>query len=164
MISLIAAIGKKNELGKDNKLIWDIPGDLKFFKKITINHVIVMGRKTFESIGRALPNRYNIVISKQLDDTMGVEVVDGFDEILDRFEQTDEDVYIIGGASLYNFFLPYAQKLYLTEIEDSRPADVYFPTFNKEEYDREDIDEPVEENGVRYRHVLYRRKKQNGKG
>jgi dihydrofolate reductase len=164
MISIIASVGKNNELGKDGKLIWNLPGDLKFFKKLTINHVIVMGRKTFESMGKALPNRYNIVISKELDNTMGVEVTDNFEDILDRFEKTEEDVYIIGGESLYNYFLPYASKIYLTEINDSKEADVYFPTFNKEEFNREELDEPVEENGVEYRHVLYERKKQNGEG
>ena len=81
MISIIASVGKENELGKDGKLIWDLPGDLKFFKKLTINHVIVMGRKTFESMGKALPNRYNIVVSKELDNTMGVEVVDSLEDI-----------------------------------------------------------------------------------
>lgn len=164
MISIIASVGKENELGKNGKLIWDLPGDLKFFKKLTINHVIVMGRKTFESMGKALPNRYNIVVSKELDNTMGVEVVDSLEDILDRFEKTEEDVYIIGGESLYNYFLPYASKIYLTEINDSKEADVYFPTFNKEEFNREELDEPVEENGVEYRHVLYERKKQNGEG
>ena len=105
MISIIAAVGKNNELGKDNKLIWDIPSDLKFFKKMTINHTVIMGRKSYESMGRVLPNRYNIILSKSTDKIIGAEVINNFEEVLKRFKDTDEDVYIIGGASLYSSLL-----------------------------------------------------------
>lgn len=156
MISIIAAVGQNNELGKDNALIWNLPNDLKFFKKMTINHPVIMGKHTFNSIGHPLPNRYNIVISTSLEASEGVEVVRDFESILDRFLNSPEEVFIIGGSSLYHFFTPYASKIYLTEIEATAEADVYFPEFDKSSYDARIIDED-EENGIKYKHILYKR-------
>jgi dihydrofolate reductase len=156
MISIIAAVGQNNELGKNNELLWHLSTDLKFFKKMTINHTIVMGRLTFESLHHPLANRYNIVVSTSLDNTNGVEVVHSFEEIVSRFLNTDDDVFIIGGSSLYKYFLPYADKIYLAEIPITCDADVYFPVFDKKQYEKSLIDEE-NENGITYQHVLYKR-------
>ncbi len=157
MISIIATTGINNEIGKNNKLLFPLRSDLKFFKKLTINHTVVMGRKTYESLNRVFPNRYNIVVSKSLKRESGVEIVNKIEDILSRFQNTEDDTYIVGGASLYNYFLPYAEKIYLTEINGSKEADVYFPLFNKDSYEKTIIDEG-EENGIFYQHVLYRKK------
>ena len=158
MISIIAAIGDNNELGKNNGLIWNLPSDLKFFKKITINHPVIMGKNTYLSIGRALPNRYNILVSKSIKEAEGFEIVDNFENIVDRFLNSPEEVFIIGGSSLYNYFLPCADKLYLTRIHETEECDVYFPMFNENDYDIKLIDKG-EENNISFEHILYTKKK-----
>lgn len=155
MISIIAAIGKNRELGKDNGLLWNLPEDLKFFKDTTTGYPVVMGRKTFESIGRLLPKRENIVLTKGNLEVDGLKVFNDFDLLYDYIK--NKDVFIIGGASLYNMFMPYADNLYLTLVDDEKDADVYFPEFNEENYEKEILSEH-QDNGVSYKHVLYRRK------
>ena len=108
MISLIAAVGKNLELGLDNKLIWHIPEDLKYFKEVTTGKTVVMGRKTFESIGRPLPNRKNIILSRNDILIDGAQVVRNFKEVLNQ-----DDVFIIGGESIYKLF---DKSLYEKEI------------------------------------------------
>ena len=154
MIDIIAAVGKNLELGKDNKLIWNIPDDLKYFKKVTFGKTVVMGRKTYESIGGSLPDRINIVLSKQSIDLDNILVVKDYHDILNM----DEDIFIIGGESIYKLFLPFADNLYLTEIEDEcLDADTYFPSFNKDSYDREVI-KNESYNNLNYSYVRYRKK------
>lgn len=156
MINIIAAIGENNELGFKNDLIWDLPEDLKFFKEKTNGKTIVMGRNTFISLGRMLPNRKHIVITHSHDLPDEVLVFDNLEDVLKYIEDID-DVFIIGGASIYKQFLEYADNLYLTEIEDSKEADVYFPDFDKNNYNKK-ILLKKKENGVNYKHVLYERK------
>ncbi len=159
MISLIAAIGQNGELGKNNKLIWNIPGDLKFFKNTTLNHKVIMGYNTYLSIGRALPNRDNIVLCHDLNliNDEHIKVYNNIDELIAK-EINDEEVFIIGGASLYKYFYPLASRLYLTLIEKSdKEADVYFPEIDDNLWNKEIIDEN-NENDINYKHVLYRRK------
>ena len=129
MISIIAAIGKNNELGKGNTLLWSLPADMKHFKEITYLHPVVMGRKTYESIGRPLPNRRNIVISRDIKyKKEGVEVVQSLAEALDLFSNSDEEIFIIGGGELYKQTIEIADKLYITHIDASFPdADTFFP-------------------------------------
>lgn len=135
MISLIAAIGKNNELGKGNTLLWHMPADLKHFKEITTLHPVIMGRKTFESIGHPLPNRRNIVITRNLNykkdlpaGTGGVELVYSLNEALDLFPDQDEEIFIIGGGELYKQTMPIADKLYITHIDtEDSAADAFFP-------------------------------------
>lgn len=130
-ISIIAATGKKNELGKGNQLLWHLPDDLKHFKELTTGHTIVMGRKTFESIGKPLPNRRNIVITRDMNFTAdGIEVIHSLQEIQNR----DEEIFIIGGGEIYAQALPFADKLYLTEVDASLDADTFFPQFKKNEW------------------------------
>ena len=164
MITIIAAVGKNNELGKDNDLIWSLPADLKFFKEKTLNHSIVMGLNTYNSIGRCLPKRRNIVLSDktvQLDNE--VVVYNDINELISKELQNNNENFIIGGASLYNYFYPLADKMYLTLIEESCfKADVYFPNINNKDWKTTLIDEN-EENKIKYKHVLYERIKYENK-
>lgn len=129
MISLIAAIGKNNELGKEQKLLWAMPADMKHFRETTSGHPIVMGRKTFESIGRALPNRRNVVITRDINyKADGIEIAHSLEEALKLFENSNEEVFIIGGGELYKQAIEKADKLYITRVDCETPdADTYFP-------------------------------------
>ena len=148
MISLIAAVGKNYELGKDNKLIWHFKKDMEYFKEVTTGKTVVMGRKTYESIGRPLPNRRNIVITSRM--LEGVETVKTVDEILDMHE----DIFIIGGASIYEEFIKYADKIYLTLIDKEYDADTYFPTFDENQFEKTVIKEETE-NDIKLTFALY---------
>lgn len=156
MISLIAAVGKNLELGKDNALLWNLPGDMKFFRSTTAGHTVVMGRLTYESIGRPLPKRRNIVISRNADyKSDGVEVFASLEEAL---AACDRDCFIIGGAMIYKLALPFADELVLTEVDKAYPdADVYFPSFDKSLYSAETIGENCDD-GVSYKHIRYVRR------
>ena len=159
-LSIIAAIGKNNELGKNNDLIWHLPNDLKYFKKVTDGHVVVMGKNTFKSLPGILKNRKNIVLTFKDDEEVlpkEVEVFHGIDEFLESYKDYHDEVFIIGGASIYRQFLEYADCLYLTEVEEEAEADVYFPEFDKSLYDKEIVLENSD-NGIEYTHVIYRRK------
>lgn len=133
MLSIIAAIGKNNELGKDNTLLWHLPVDMKSFRDTTRGHTVVMGRKTFESIGRPLPNRRNIVITRDADYVKeGIEVMNSMESALALLaQQPEENIFIIGGAEIYKSFMPYVEKLYITHVESEFPeADTSFPTID----------------------------------
>lgn len=153
-ISIIAAVGKNLELGKNNDLIWHFKEDMRFFKETTTGHTVVMGRKTFESLPKALPNRRNIVISSNPDYVAeGAEVVTDINDVYSLAE--NDEVFIIGGGKIYSRFINDADKLYLTEIDAAQPsADVYFPSFDKAEYIREVINNFCID-GVNFSHVLY---------
>ena len=158
-INIIAAIGKNNELGKNNDLVWRLKGDMKFFRDTTIGHSIVMGRKTFESLPKILPGRKHIVISTSEIKNDEIELYKRIRDFLIKYQNVDEDVFIIGGASIYQQFVDLATKMYLTEIDASDEyADVYFPEFNKEDWDREEL-ASNQENSINYKHVLYKKKK-----
>ncbi len=155
-IKIIAAIGKNRELGRDNTLMWNLPGDMRFFRTTTSGSTVIMGRKTYESIGRPLPKRENIVISRNTELKIeGVRIVSSLDEAI---VAANGDAFVIGGASIYAAALPIADELILTEINMTYPgADVFFPEFDKEEYNRKEIANG-EDGGVRYTHVSYVRK------
>ena len=156
--SIIAAIGKNRELGKNNDLIWHLPNDLKFFREVTSNHTIIMGRNTFESLPRMLPNRKHIVLTSRDGLPSEVEVYRELKQILEKYKDTEEEIFIIGGASIYTQFLEHSSKLYLTEIDaEEETASVYFPEFDQQQYDREVLQEN-EDNGISYKHVLYIKK------
>lgn len=158
MISLIAAIGKNRELGKNNNLIWHLSEDLKFFKEITSNHKVIMGYNTYKSIGRPLPNRENIVLTHDKNKVSfeDIKVYDDIDELI-KNEISEEEVFIIGGVSMYEYFLKYADRMYLTLIDAvDNEADVYFPEFNKEKWEEIILNEK-KENNIEYKHVLYKR-------
>lgn len=155
-VSMIAAVGKNLELGKNNDLIWHFKEDMKFFKDTTMGHTVVMGRKTFESLPKALPGRKNIVISSNAEyQAQGATVVTSVEEALQIAD--NEEVFVIGGGKIYAEFLPYADKLYLTEIDaECEDADTYFPQFNKSEYIKEIINY-YDIDGVEFYHVVYKK-------
>ena len=153
-VSMIVAIGKNNEIGKNNDLLWYLPSDLKFFKATTMGRSIIMGRKTFQSLPKALPGRKNIVISSDKNfDAPGAVVVTDIRSALQESET--EEVFIIGGASIYKAYFPFADKLYITEVDfEDKDADVYFPEIDLSQWKKEILDEG-EENNLKYRHILY---------
>lgn len=128
---MIAAMANNRVIGKDNQMPWHLPGDLKFFKKTTVGKPVIMGRKTFESIGRPLPKRPNIVITRSTDfSAEGVVVVHDTEAALTAAEGCEE-VVIIGGGNIYEQFLAKAQTLYLTFIDLDTDGDAYFPNYEK---------------------------------
>jgi len=128
MISLIAAIGKNNELGKGNTLLWHMPADMNYFREKTRGHTVIMGRKTFESLKAPLPKRTNIVITRdQSYAPAGVEVVHSLEEALTKV-RGEEEAFVMGGAEIYKQSLPLADRLYITHIEaEDKDADAFFP-------------------------------------
>jgi len=128
MISIIAAIGKKNELGKKNALLWSLPADMKHFRETTKGHTVIMGQKTFESIGRPLPNRRNIVLTQDKDLKIdGVEIVYSPEEVENLLDK-DAENFVIGGGMIYKLFIDRADKLYITHVNASfSDADTFFP-------------------------------------
>lgn len=161
MLSIIAAIGKNNELGYNGGLIWHLPNDLKFFKETTTGKIIVMGKNTFKSLGRILPNRHHVVLSSSDGFPEEVEVFKDIDSFLNKYKNIDEEIFIIGGALVYSEFIDLCNKLYLTEIDaEFKDATVYFPIFNKDEWDRVVLAKNSDD-GINYEHVLYIRKKGN---
>jgi dihydrofolate reductase len=129
IISLVAAMANNRVIGKDNQMPWHLPADLKHFKRVTLGKPVVMGRKTFESIGRILPGRRNIVISRTPpSDSLGAEWVTSLQQAFELLRQHPE-VMIIGGAEIYRQCLPLAQRLYLTEIDLDTRGDAYFPDY-----------------------------------
>ncbi len=137
-LGIIAGMGNKNELGKDNTLLWNLPLDMKYFRDITRGHAVIMGRRTFESIidslGKPLPNRQNIVITKDDAYTVeGVTIAHSFDEALEKIdaEKYEGEVFVIGGAQIYTEGMNYADTLYITHVHKEFPdADTFFPTIN----------------------------------
>ena len=158
MISIIAAIGKNNELGKDNNLIWHIKGDLAHFKELTMHKKIVMGASTYKSLPKKLEGREYIILSKSLSNIPDAQIYQNFDDLLAYLNTIDEEVMIIGGASIYKLFLPYAEVLYLTEIEEESNADVYFPEFDKKDFTKTLSVEHVDDD-IKYKFVTYVRLK-----
>lgn len=162
MLSLIVAVAKNNVIGKDNTLIWHLPDDLKRFKQLTTGKTIIMGRKTFESLGRILPKRKHIVLCKsgslQVDDER-VEVVKDISE-LDKYIQDEEEHFIIGGASIYSLLLDKVSKMYITRINEEFEGDAYFPQFDEKKWKIvEQIKGPRnEENPYDYDYITYERK------
>lgn len=138
MITLIAAIGKNNEIGKNNTLLWDLPRDMQHFRNTTKEKIVVMGRKTFESIGHPLPNRRNIVLSKNKKyKPKSVEVVHEIETIVRLSKKkNEEEIMIIGGDSIYTLFIPYADRLLLTCVQASFPdADTFFPSIENDNWE-----------------------------
>ncbi len=133
-ISSIVAVAQNNVIGKDNDLIWRLSEDLKRFKRITSGHHIIMGRLNYESIGRPLPNRTNVIITRQKDYTAeGCVVVNSLEEALQVAKDNGEtEAFIIGGAQIYNLAMPYIEKIYLTEVHQSFDGDVFFAELGEE--------------------------------
>ena len=133
MIHIIAAIAENGVIGKDNRIPWEIPADLAHFKSLTAGHTVIMGRKTFESIGRILPNRENIIVSAALTAIEGAEVARSLQHALELASCTE--IFIIGGAGLYQEALPLADVLDITHVQLSPEGDTYFPDINWAQYE-----------------------------
>jgi len=129
MISIIAAIGKNNELGKKNMLLWNLPADMRHFRETTKGHTVIMGQKTFESIGRPLPNRRNIVVTRNDNfQTKGIEISKSLENTLESFKNSKEEVFVIGGGQIYKQSINKADRLYITHVDmKDKEADTYFP-------------------------------------
>lgn len=163
MLSLIVAKAKNNIIGKDNKLIWHIPEDLKRFKSLTTGHTIIMGRKTFESLGRVLPNRHHIILCNDAQMNIEDENVEVLEDIsmLDKYIKDEEENFVIGGATMYKLLMPYCSKMYITEINQDFEGDVSFPEINMEDWKIVSKEKGLkdEKNPYDYEYVTYVRYK-----
>lgn len=161
MISIIVAVGKNNEIGKDNQLLWHLPNDLKYFKQITMGLPVIMGRKTYESIGRPLPGRVNVIITRNSNfQPEGCIVVDSIQNAM-KATMPANDIMIIGGAEIYTQTLPIADRIYVTEVEAELEADKFFPSIDNsywEEISRKHNSKD-EKNEFNHDFVVYKRKK-----
>ena len=158
-VTMIAAVGQNRELGKDNKLLWNLPEDLQFFKQQTMGKPIVMGKKTLDSLPRLLPGRKHLVLTHQeLEPNEQIMVFHDINTLVDYIATLEQEVMIIGGAQVYKEMLDYSDKMLLTEVEDSIEADVYFPDFDKTKWDCTELSTDTE-GTIRYKHLSYIRKK-----
>jgi dihydrofolate reductase len=160
MVTIMAAIAANNALGKDNQLIWHLPADLKRFKKTTLNHAVIMGRKTYESLGKPLPNRTNIVITRDKNyQVEGCVIVNSLKEALKAALKVDENPFILGGAEIYKQAMQFADILDITFVHHQFEADVFFPEIDKtiwKETWREDF-KADEKNKYDYSFVTFER-------
>ena len=161
MLSIVVAKSKNNIIGKENKLVWNLPEDLKHFKELTTGHTIIMGRKTFDSIGRVLPNRKHIILSQNPDliiKDKNVQVVHSLLEIQELIENKEE-AFVIGGAAIYNFLMPYVKKMYVTEIDEEFEGDTFFPKINTDIWKETKREKGIknEQNNLDYDFVTYER-------
>ena len=161
MLSIIVAKARNNIIGKENKIVWNLPADLKHFKELTTGHTIIMGRKTFESLGRVLPNRKHIVFSQNPDfkvEDENVSVVHSMLEIQEYIENEQEN-FVIGGAMIYNLLMPHVSKMYVTEIDEEFEGDSFFPKINTEIWKETSREKgPKDEiNNLDYDYVIYRK-------
>lgn len=135
VLSIVVATDTQNGIGKNNQLLWHLPADLKFFKRTTSGHTIIMGRKTFDSIGKALPNRRNIIISRQPElKVEGIEVYPNLEDALEACAD-EKEVFIIGGGEIYKQALPKTQRIYLTKVHHEFDADTFFPILEAEDWE-----------------------------
>lgn len=162
MLSIIVAISENNVIGKDNKLLWHLPEDLKRFKELTTGHTIIMGRKTFESLGGILPNRKHIVITRDTNykvENNNVEIMNDIQEI-DKYINDNEENFVIGGAIIYSQLIKKAQKMYITKIYKKFEGDAYFPKIDENEWKIIETKKGIkdEKNPFDYEYITYVRK------
>ena len=167
MLSIIVAVAKNNVIGKDNRLLWNLPGDLKRFKDITTGKSIIMGRKTFESLPFILPNRQHIVLTRDKNFVIeddNVVIVNSIEELQSRLDKEKEN-FVIGGGEIYKLLLPYCDKLYLTLIDREFDGDTIFPNIDLNDWNRvNEVEENIikentmKENGIKYKFMDFIRK------
>ncbi|MBP3317631.1 MAG: dihydrofolate reductase [Alistipes sp.] len=133
MVSIIVAVAKNGVIGDKNSLLWHISEDLRFFKQTTSGHPVIMGRKTYESLGRPLPNRTNVVISRTATAIEGCTVAHSLEEAVAMFPH-DEEIFIIGGAQIYALALDIADRIYITRVEHEYEGDTSFPTWDESQW------------------------------
>ena len=162
MLSIIVAVAKNGVIGKDNALIWKLPEDLKRFRRITTGHTIIMGRKTFESLGGTLPDRKHVVLSKNpfaIINNGQVEFVHSIAD-LKKYIDDDEEHFVIGGAMIYKLLMPYCKRIYLTLLDKEFDGDVYFPQIDEKVW-KEISREKGPEDGINdfdYEYITYIRR------
>ncbi len=165
-IILIAALTDNRVLGKDNQLIWHLPEDLKNFKRLTSGHPVIMGRKTFESLGKPLPNRTNIIITRNADFVAkGCRVAGSVESALKKAEETGtEKAFVIGGGEIYAQALPLADELSLTHVHTTLEGDAFFPEFSSDEWvaTHQQSFEPNERHAYSFDIVTYKRRQKPG--
>lgn len=160
MISLIVAMDLKRTIGVDNQLPWHLPADLQYFKKVTSGHTIVMGRRTYESIGKPLPNRKNLILSTQSDFfAPGCEVYPSIPELMKTVDP-DEELFVIGGAGIFQAFLPIADRLYITLIDHVFAGDTFFPEIEEATWQLVSSEQGIkdEKNPYDYRYTVWERR------
>jgi len=159
MLSIIVAKARNNIIGKDNALIWHLPEDLKRFKRLTTGHTIIMGRKTFESLGRVLPNRHHIILCNDAEmniDNENVEILEDI-SMLDKYINDTEEHFVIGGATMYKLLMPKCSKMYITEINQDFEGDVSFPEVDLKQWKVTEREQGLkdEKNPYDYEYVTY---------
>lgn len=162
MLNIIVAKSINNVIGKDNKLIWRLPEDLKRFKALTTGKTIIMGRKTFESLGRVLPNRKHVVLTKNRDFMVDNDMVEVVHEVSDlkKYIESEEECFVIGGGVIYNILMPYTSKIYATVINEKFEGDTYFPIIDEKVWKIEKRQQGLknEDNPYDYEYIDYIRK------
>ncbi|PRY12699.1 dihydrofolate reductase [Pontibacter ummariensis] len=161
MVSIVVAAAENNAIGKNNDLIWYLPADLKHFKRLTMGHPILMGRKTYESIGKPLPGRTSIIITSQEDyKATGCIVVHSVEEAIQKGKALDEDICIIGGANIYKQSLHLADTVYLTRVHGIFEGDVFFPDLKDQDWKvvEQEHHEPDDKNKYSYTFLTLKRK------
>ncbi len=160
MINIVVAKASNNVIGAKNDLIWHLPNDLKHFKNITSGHPIIMGRKTFESLGRPLPNRTNIVVTRDQNwSAENIEIETSLSKAIEAAQKIDQDIYIIGGGNIYKQAMEFADVLYITEVHHEFDGDTYYPEIDSDEWEeveREDFKKD-EKHPYAYSFVTYKR-------
>jgi dihydrofolate reductase len=161
MISIIVAVSEDLGIGKDNELLWHISEDLKRFKRLTFGNTVIMGKRTWESLPkRPLPGRRNIVLTDDKNETIdGSITVHSLEEALEKCKK-EEEIFVIGGGSVYRQFMQYADRLYITHIHQKAPADIYFPEIETDIWEVVEMEEfkAIENNGISYTYIIYERK------
>ncbi|AYA76741.1 dihydrofolate reductase [Bacillus sp. Y1] len=158
MISLLWAMDENRAIGRNNQLPWHLPEDLKYFKRVTMGKPIAMGRKTYDSIGRPLPGRENIVITRNQGVTIeGCTVIH---DVKDLLKRDDEELFVIGGAEIFKEIIPFADRLYVTEIREEFEADTFFPEYNLSDWEliESTLGIKDEKNPYNYEFLVYQRK------
>ena len=161
-LAMIACVSRDGGLGNEGELLWQIPADMQFFRQTTLNSTVIMGRKTFTSIGRPLPRRRNIVLSRHEVQGEGIEWCSSMENLISLLMKISGQKFIIGGSSLYEAFLPYSEKLYLTEVNAIKPADTYFPKWTRADFTKQILQSGLHD-GLQYQIIEYTRKGLHGR-
>lgn len=159
ILSMIAAMDNNRVIGKDNSIPWNLPCEQLYFRNITMGHPVIMGRKSFESIGKPLEGRRNIILTKDSNySAKGCEIIHSVEEALELFSKSSEEVFVIGGQEIYRQFLPYANRLYITIIDNEFNGNKYFPEININEWKIVSFNKGInDESSYSYCHFVYER-------
>ena len=161
-MNIIVNVSKSWGIGKDGDLLFHIKGDMKFFKETTINNVVVMGRKTLDSLPNGLPlkDRVNIVLTRNRDFSRdGVVVVHSVDELLEEIKKYDTEIFVIGGGEIYNMLLPYCDKAYITKVDSDKEADAFFVNLDEDDTWKAELQSDIMGEKLKYRFIVYNKLK-----